>query len=446
YRSEIDQARFEELAAGLEVGSEAYWRAAAQTTVEHYWRWFKTRFPELGEKTFDEVGPEIQSMFIAYLGSHFSPPEAHELNRNWVPNVLALVGFDELAQEFRAGNERVMDAWIGAIYDKAGDVEAAVEWITGIVARYMVGTSPPPEGPLSDIDEGGAAIMEAWTEGVVEGLDEGKSKLTTALEKIRELFSTIWEKVPEEIREPINKAIGYVMDLVSQAEEALFKLDEFQEELDALMGGGSDPEAEASGFMARLSKGLRDRLKEIDDPMDRFTTAVYNAGQTMFEFAEAITSGNWLDAFLTILMETESFALAMEILNKVMKPFVVLLDNILLPIVKFIAQVWNTVIDLLARISIFGWRPFAGLADYKIEMDEYGHGEKGDREHRGTVGRTVGRQVSEITGPTRDLFIDLLSPLAHLGQIISPIQDIRNILDQRLPDFGALEFAAAGPG
>ena len=126
---------------------------------------------------------------------------------------------------------------------------------------------------------------------------------------------------------------------------------------------------------------------------------------------KAIASGNWLDAFLTILMETESFALAMEILNKVMKPFVVLLDNILLPIVKFIAQVWNTVIDLLASISIFGWRPFAGLADYKIEMDEYGHGEKGDREHRGTVGR----QVSEITGPTRDLFIDLLESPGSSG-------------------------------
>ena len=64
YRSEIDQARFQELSQGLDVGSEDYWRAAAQTTVEHYWRWFKTRFPELGEKTFDEVGPELQSMFI----------------------------------------------------------------------------------------------------------------------------------------------------------------------------------------------------------------------------------------------------------------------------------------------------------------------------------------------------------------------------------------------
>ena len=40
---------------------------------------------------------------------------------------------------------------------------------------------------------------------------------------------------------------------------------------------------------------------------------------------------------------------------------------------------------------------------------EIDHGEKGDREHRGTVGR----QISEITGPTRDLLVDLLSPLAN---------------------------------
>jgi hypothetical protein len=206
-------------------------------------------------------------------------------------------------------------------------------------------------------------------------------------------------------------------------------------------------------------------LKAINAPIDRFASALVDSagelGSVVASFKTIIESnramadaseesakdlrsaikGSLIDIILSLIMETEAFALAMEILSKVMKPFVVLLDNILLPIVKFIAQVWNTVIDLLASISIFGWRPFAGLADYKIEMDEYGHGERGDREHRGTVGR----QVSEITGPTRDLFIDLLSPLAHLGQIISPIQDIRNILDQRLPDFGALEFAAAGP-
>ena len=57
----------------------------------------------------------------------------------------------------------------------------------------------------------------------------------------------------------------------------------------------------------------------------------------------------------------------------------------------------------------------------------------------GTSGRSGGRQVSEITGPTRDLLTDLLSPLAHLGSIVAPIQDIRQILYERLPNFNTLD-------
>ena len=442
YNDPRDQARFEELAAGLEVGSEPYWRAAAQTTVEHYWRWFKTRFPELGEKTFDEVGPEIQSMFIAYLGSHFSPPEAHELNRNWVPNVLALVGFDELAQEFRAGNERVMDAWINAIYGKAGDVEAAVEWITGIVARYMVGTSPPPEGPLSDIDEGGAAIMEAWVEGAEDGLKDGVPKLTGALENIKNLFGTIWSKVPEEIRGPIEQAMTWMTDLIGQAEEALFKLDDFQAELDALMGGGKKPEEEAKGFMERLAKALDEKLEALDDPLNRFVDMVSSAALHLGEVVKVVKSGDWVGAILSIIMETESFALAMEILGKVLQPVIAVFDAVLLPIVRFIGELWNAIMRGLSSISIFGWRPFRGLEKHIIDLDgDKGGGSGSDRS-------SGGRQISEITGPTRDLLVDLLSPLANFGQIVAPIQDIRDILDQRLPNFNAfgMEFAAAGAG
>ena len=61
--------------------------------------------------------------------------------------------------------------------------------------------------------------------------------------------------------------------------------------------------------------------------------------------------------------------------------------------------------------------------------------------------RGSGRQVSEITGPTRDLLVDLLKPLANLNSIVSPIQDIRDILDARLPDVGAMgDMALAGAG
>lgn len=57
-----------------------------------------------------------------------------------------------------------------------------------------------------------------------------------------------------------------------------------------------------------------------------------------------------------------------------------------------------------------------------------------------------GRQVSEITGPTRDLLTDLLSPLANFGQVVAPVQDIRNILDTRLPNFNNLSMDFAGAG
>ena len=42
--------------------------------------------------------------------------------------------------------------------------------------------------------------------------------------------------------------------------------------------------------------------------------------------------------------------------------------------------------------------------------------------------------------------VDLLSPLAHLAQIVAPIQDIRQILYERLPNFNTLDFAGAGVG
>jgi len=114
---------------------------------------------------------------------------------------------------------------------------------------------------------------------------------------------------------------------------------------------------------------------------------------------------------------------------------------VLKPIVNGILGLWNGIIDALASINIFGWRPFTGLADKKIGL--VGDG-RGDGRTGGGSGR--GRQVSEITGPTRDLLIDLLSPIANLGSIVAPIQDTRAILDARLPNFNALQFDAVGVG
>jgi hypothetical protein len=140
-------------------------------------------------------------------------------------------------------------------------------------------------------------------------------------------------------------------------------------------------------------------------------------------------------------METEAFAKAMELIGAVLRPVVTLFDAILRPVIEFLIGLWNGIIDALASISIFGWRPFKGLKKHRIDVPE---APEDSEPSGGTSGRGGGRQVSEITGPTRDLLTDLLSPLAHLGQIVAPIQDIRQILYERLPNFNTLDFAGAG--
>jgi len=79
-----NQALFEELSTGLAKGSEEYYRAAALTTIQHYWDTFQQRFPGVAGQTFDQLTPDMQQMFITHLGRWFAPPDAHELNLNWV--------------------------------------------------------------------------------------------------------------------------------------------------------------------------------------------------------------------------------------------------------------------------------------------------------------------------------------------------------------------------
>jgi hypothetical protein len=46
---------------------------------------------------------------------------------------------------------------------------AAAGWLTGL-KQMLVGNSPPPEGPLQDIDSGARAIGESWAESLAAGM------------------------------------------------------------------------------------------------------------------------------------------------------------------------------------------------------------------------------------------------------------------------------------
>ena len=46
-------------------------------------------------------------------------------------------------------------------------VQYAIDYITALVGSYLIGGSPPPAGPLANIDSGGQAVIEAWVAGAM---------------------------------------------------------------------------------------------------------------------------------------------------------------------------------------------------------------------------------------------------------------------------------------
>lgn len=78
-----------------------------------------------------------------------------------------------LAKIFLLGGANLIGAFAGGILGAANTLLfPAIETIARAIADFLVGESPPPKGPLSKIDQGGANTMRAWLEGFVGvGLD-----------------------------------------------------------------------------------------------------------------------------------------------------------------------------------------------------------------------------------------------------------------------------------
>jgi hypothetical protein len=69
------------------------------------------------------------------------------------------------------------------------------------------------------------------------------------------------------------------------------------------------------------------------------------------------------------------------------------------------------------------------------KLPEYAKPEEGTysvEEEEASKQANGGSKVSEITGPTRDLFVNLLSPLANLNSLTSIGNRIYDLLDERL--------------
>ncbi len=94
----------------------------------------------------------------------------------------------QLAQSmFGAGVDLVTEFASGIIQGASDTITAAANFVADIIASYLIGNSPPPVGPLSQIVAGGQAVIEAY----VEGMKGGLSGVTDIAQGVADAFGNV---------------------------------------------------------------------------------------------------------------------------------------------------------------------------------------------------------------------------------------------------------------
>lgn len=84
--------------------------------------------------------------------------------------VVEMTSSTSLRQSMESGGYRVMSAWIDGM-NRAWKYKGLPALTAHLIAAKanLIGASPPPEGPLKNIDVGGYNIMKAWAGGITAG-------------------------------------------------------------------------------------------------------------------------------------------------------------------------------------------------------------------------------------------------------------------------------------
>lgn len=280
-----------------------------------------------------------------------------------------------------------------------------------------------------------------------------KGKLQKAMESIKGVFTNVLDSLPEGAREQVQKAIDFIMALIKTVEDSLDTLGTVQEGIDVKLQQMKDALDTKAIDMAETWNDTLTSMKQ--------STADILGSMTMSFIKGTFKWQNVLDAFGSAADQifTQLFSqIALGLLTNTseqVKWLTTTLANIGTAIAGFIAQAFA------ALTAFFWWMgPLAPVAaGAVIAAATVAIGKLGFQLGSMVVGAvsdfggrnndqgeaSPGRQISEITGPSRDLLVDLLTPLASLDSLVGVGTRIYDLLDLRLPDFGAqLAIAAAG--
>ena len=420
FRLEANQRRFEELVQSLNLveGTEDYYAAAASVTVRHYWDVFRREFPEVGERTFAELAPEMQAMFIRFLGQFYAPLEAHPDNVNWIPNVLSGLGLsgyqsgtpwtgwgptDEVAgvvhrreavipwDVLRRGPAAVLE-FLGAPGFQSGYIPEDFDGITGAT---LVETEPDP------------GFIARLVESVVGGLES------------RGIIDPETARSLRELADNLLSIVGSLYDRAVELWDQLGQID-LGEYIDQARRFGE--ELEALGDVAEQERqAIRDRIDRLDDLVEIERLVAETTGQAFDETAfRAAELGRAITQVARQMFEAEE---SVEAILEVIAPWVEQLE----PLQRQL-EAQNAVATALERLAARLSEVDAGLAALVRSLRwEVGRGFRLDT--AGLIQSAIGFVV-ELIVDLVDLFSSRAQELRQrLADLPDPGQDILSISD-----------------
>jgi hypothetical protein len=86
-----------------------------------------------------------------------------------------------------AGVQLITEFAGGIMQGASSLITEAANFVADIIASYLIGSSPPPVGPLSNIVEGGTNVIAAY----VDGLKAGTAGVSDVAQSIVDAFGNV---------------------------------------------------------------------------------------------------------------------------------------------------------------------------------------------------------------------------------------------------------------
>jgi tape measure domain-containing protein len=180
-----------------------------------------------------------------------------------------LTDVQKLATEMGGAGVQLITEFAGGIMQGASSlITEAANFVADIIASYLIGSSPPPVGPLSNIVEGGTNVIAAY----VDGLKAGTAGVSDVAQSIVDAFGNVEGAMTLTQGRAALQAAGTDMkaleSAVQSAEGVLRSLDQQiqdnQASLRDYQNAATDIKDAFEGAIDPLQRQV-DALKEVND-------------------------------------------------------------------------------------------------------------------------------------------------------------------------------------